>query len=175
MTQPSFVPITEADQVRPSLRLEAPRRWSANRPAEQAYPARPGGRGRGTPGPDQGYALHLARRFEGRLVLGAGEHVEDVLTGCALLASRRAASFGRAPTVYDVQAALAMWGFLGDRVDARLAESRRLAFSGIGHDYASQRALVDRVPEAVLRMPPGDLPAWVAAGGWTQLVDAAPA
>lgn len=169
MTQPSFVPIGESDQMRPSLRLEPPRRWQADRAAEQAYPARPGGRGRGAPGPDQGYALRLARRFESRLHLGAGEHAADAIVGCALLASRRSALFGRAPSVYDVEAAFSLWGFLTD-VPADLLDVRRMAFSAVSHDYQVQRRLVDRVPEAVLRQPAAVLARRVAAGAWRELV-----
>ena len=34
MTQPSFVPIVEADQVRPALRLSTPGPWTPSRVAE---------------------------------------------------------------------------------------------------------------------------------------------
>lgn len=174
MTQPSFVPIAEPDQVRPALRLQAPRPWAPDRPAEQRYPARTGGRGRGTPGPDQGYALRLARRFEDRLRLADGESAEDAVVGCALLAARRSALLGRAPTVFDVEAALALWGLTGDAPDELVAVRRR-TFSAVTHDYRVQRALVDRVPEAVLRRPPADLAARVAAGEWRDLVGEPPA
>src|SRR6185437_2666680 len=99
MTQPSFVPITEADQVRPSLRLEVPGRWTTDRPAELRIPAQPAGPSMGTPGPDQGFALRLARRFEDRLQLVAGEDAHDIVVGVALVGSRRSALFGRAPSV----------------------------------------------------------------------------
>lgn len=170
MTQPSFVPIAEADQVRPALRLEQPRQWVADRPADVRFPARPGGRQFGSPGPDQGYALRLARRFEGRLQLRPGESSEDVLVGASLLASRRSALFGRAPTIHDVATALSLWGFLGDSPPEGLVERRRLAFSAAAHDYATQRALVDRVPEAAIRLRADDAAAKVAAGEWSELV-----
>lgn len=151
MTQPSFVPISEADQVRPALRLEAPRSWVGDRPAELRLPLRPGGRRVGTPGPDQGYALRLARRFADRVHLAAGESEEDVLVGVALVASRRSALFGRAPTVHDVEAALALFSFLDESSPADVLERRRRAFSGAAHDYGVQRDLVDGVSEAALR------------------------
>ena len=157
MTQPSFVPITEADQMRPALRLEDPRPWVQDRPAELRFPVRPGGRTRGAPGPDQGYALRLARRFADRLRLRQGEAEEDAVVGTAMLASRRAALYGRAPTVYDVEAALALWGFLDDDPPQGLLEARRLAFSSAAHEYPVQRAVADRVPEAVLRLPASDI------------------
>jgi hypothetical protein len=154
MTQPSFVPITGADQVRPALRLHVPGHWTADRPAEARMPSRPSGRSMGTPGPDQGYALGLAHRFADRLRLAEGESAEDVLVGVALVASRRAGMFGRAPCVHDVAAALGLWGFLSDPSPGSVEERRR-AFLGAAHDYAVQRALVDGVSEEALRSPPG--------------------
>lgn len=169
MTQPSFVPITEADQVRPALLLQAPRPWVADRPAELRFPVRPGGRSRGAPGPDQGYALRLARRFADRLRLRPGESEEDAVVGTALLASRRAALFGRAPTVHDVETALELWRFLDDHPPAGLVEARRLAFSSAAREYPVQRALVDRVSEAVIRLPASEISArhddWAALVG----------
>lgn len=169
MTQPSYVPIGEADQVRPALRLEQPRPWVANRPADLRFPVRPGGPNLGSPGPDQGFALRLARRFESQLHLTEGESVEDVLVGCALIAARRSALYGRAPTVHDLTLAFDVWGF---RVDAPgdLVALRREAFSSAGHDYGVQRDLVDRVPEATLRLQADDVAARVAAGEWGELV-----
>lgn len=172
MTQPSFVPISEADQVRPSLRLEAPRRWVQDRPAEQRFPVRPGGPRLGSPGPDQGFALRLARRFEERLRLTDRESTEDVVVGVALLASRRASLFGRAPTVHDVETALRIWGCLEGDPPGALVDARRAAFSGAAHDYVVQRDLVDRVTDAAIRLGADEAGALVAAGEWATLVGA---
>ena len=60
MTQPTFVPITEADQVRPARHLHVPEAWTASRPAELRTPTALQGTQRGTPGPDAGFALRLA-------------------------------------------------------------------------------------------------------------------
>ena len=114
MTQPTFVPIAEADQVRPARHLHVPGPWTASRPAEVTVPLGLRGRGVGTPGPDSGFALRLARRAEHELKLDQGESEQDVLLGVALIAAKRAALFGRAPSVYDVQFALGLWGFLAD-------------------------------------------------------------
>jgi hypothetical protein len=153
MTQPTFVPIAEADQVRPARHLHVPGPWTASRPAEVVGPVRRRGRAMGTPGPDSGFALRLARRFEHELKLTEGESEHDVLVGAALVGATRAALFGRAPSIYDVQFALGLWGFLGDAPPAVVA-SRRAAFSSISHDYVAQRQLVDSVPEEVLRLSP---------------------
>jgi|HubBroStandDraft_6_1064221.scaffolds.fasta_scaffold503445_2 hypothetical protein len=153
MTQPSFVPITEADQVRPSLRLEVPGAWTTDRPAELRIPIRPAGPSMGTPGSDQGFALRLARRFEDRLRLAPDESPEDVVVGVALVAAKRSGLLGRAPSVYDVRAALNLWEFLDD-APADVVDTRRTAFRSVAHDYVVQRALVDSVPEESLRPTP---------------------
>jgi hypothetical protein len=155
MTQPTFVPIAEADQVRPARHLHVPGPWTTSRPAEVRTPAVRRGRNVGTPGPDSGFALRLAKRFEHELKLGEGESGHDVLLGVALVAAKRSALFGRAPSVYDVRFALDLWDFLGD-APAALRATRKEAFSGVSHDYAVQRALVDGVPEETLRLPPED-------------------
>jgi hypothetical protein len=153
MTQPTFVPIAEADQVRPARHMHVPGSWTASRPAELTVPEHPRGRSMGTPGPDSGFALRLAHRFEHELKLEEGETAHDVALGVALLASKRAAVFGRAPSVYDVRFALNVWGFLDD-APAELKVSRRAAFSSISHDYVALRSLVDSIDEDVLRLTP---------------------
>ena len=87
--------------------------------------------------------------------LGEGESEHDVLLGVALIASKRAALFGRAPCIYDVQLALNLWGFLDD-APPELQARRRAAFSSVAHDYVAQRALVDSVPEETLRLSPDE-------------------
>ena len=137
MTQPTFVPIAEADQVRPARHMHVPGSWTTSRPAELVVPAVRRGRGVGTPGPDSGFALRLANRFahELKLVEGESEH--------------------------DVRFALNLWGFLDQVPGDRVAE-RRAAFSSIAHDYVAQRRLVDAVPEETLRLSPEDA---LAKGG----------
>ncbi|MGH9086616.1 MAG: hypothetical protein ACRDYZ_00620 [Acidimicrobiales bacterium] len=166
MTQPSFVPIADADQVRPARQLEVPSGWTANRPAELAWPARPGGRSKGQPGPDQGYALRLARRYEERLRLVEGESVEDVLVGCALVAARRAGLFGRAPSAPDLDVAFAVWSFLDPAPQPEVVVARRRAFPSAAHDYVVQRAVVDAVPEELLRGTADEVTAQLVARAW---------
>jgi hypothetical protein len=153
MTQPTFVPIAEADQVRPARHLHVPGPWTASRPAEAVGAVRLRGRSIGTPGPDQGFALRLARRFEHELQLGEGESEHDALIGVALIASKRAALFGRAPSIYDVQLALSLWGLL-EAVPPELQARRHAAFSSVAHDYVAQRRLADAVPDEMLRLNP---------------------
>jgi hypothetical protein len=109
----------------------------------------------GTPGPDAGFALRLVRRFAPELKLTEGEEEHDVLVGAALIAARRAALYGRAPSIYDLQVALALWGFLVE-APADLVAARRRAFASVSHDYVAQRALVDAVSEESLRLTPAE-------------------
>jgi hypothetical protein len=155
MTQPTFVPIAEADQVRPARHMHVPGSWTTSRPAEIVVPEHQRERMTGTPGPDSGFAMRLSRRFEHELKLGEGESEEDVLLGVALVGSKRAALFGRAPSVYDVRFGLNVWGFLDD-APSELRAQRRAAFSSISHDYVAQRRLVDSVGEDTLRLTPED-------------------
>ncbi len=156
VTQPSFVPIVEADQVRQAYRLEVPNIWTQSRPSELRGTSLPKGRQLGRPGPDQGFALKLARRFEDRLVLMAGESAEDAIAGCTAVAMRRCAKFGRAPSVYDLTFAFTLWGFLGG-APADLVEVRGPLFRSAAHHYKAQRLIADSVSEETLRLTPEDV------------------
>jgi hypothetical protein len=169
VTQPSFVPIVEADQVRPSYRLQVPGIWTQSRPSELRGTSQPPGRQLGSPGPDQGFALKLARRFEERLVLAEGESSEDVLVGCTAVAMRRCASFGRAPAVYDLTFGFTIWGFLGEAPDD-LTEARGPLFRSAGHHYSAQRAIADAVVEEALRLSPEAVALRISAGTWRDLL-----
>jgi hypothetical protein len=163
MTQPTFVPISEADQVRPALHLDVPEAWTTDRPAELRTPIAYQGKSVGTPGTDAGFAQRLARRFADDLKLSEGEEEHDALSGVALIAARRAAGYGRAPSIYDVQLALALWGFLVD-APPELIAARHRAFASVSHDYVTQRALADSIPEASLRLSPAEAQARLQAG-----------
>jgi hypothetical protein len=169
MTQPSFVPIVEADQVRPAYRLGTPRQWRQGRPAELTSPAQPRGPEFGTPGPDQGYVLLLAEQlFASRVEVADGESPEDALTGTAAVAAARAALFGRAPVAKDLEHALTLFGYLGGAPDDLVAWRRPL-FRGVSHHYRERRELVGRVPESTLRLTPEAVRQ--QSGDWRQLVD----
>ena len=153
MTQPSFVPVVEADQVRRAYQLRVPLIWTSSRPSELRGTRAPSGSSLGTPGPDQGFALKLARRFEDRLVLGAGEHAEDAISGCTAVAIRRAALFGRAPVIHDLTLSFTLWGFL-DGAPSDLKTVREPLFRSAAHHYRVQRTIADAVSEATLRLTP---------------------
>ncbi len=169
MTQPAYVPITRADEVRPTEWLRTPATWTPDRPAELRGRVAVGGRHRGVPGPDQGYALKLARRFEDRLVLGESEHTEDAVAGCLGVSLRRAALFGRAPVLADLEHAFTLWGFLGGAPSA-LVEYRRPLFRSAAHHYWEQRDIAERVREATLRLTPPEIASRLSE--WHSLLDA---
>ncbi len=151
MGAPEHVPNDLAAQPRRGLALPPARRWRADRPGEVG-PRQPEGRRLGSPGPDQGFALGLAARFEDRLVLTAGESAHDAAAGCVGVGLRRASVFGRAPVVHDLTVAFTIWGFLGEAPE-ELVALRRPLFEAVGHHYEDQRAIVDGVPETTLRLP----------------------
>ncbi len=157
MAQPSYVPIPEADQVRVAHRLKVPAWWTPERPADLRGPKRPNGRGFGKPGPDQGFALRVARSFEDRLHLSGAERTSDVVLGTALLATRRAGAAGRAPSAPDIRWALELWAFCDPHPPQDLLQARAAAFSSLAHDYVAQRDLVDRVPEEALNLTPEEV------------------
>ncbi|HEX5585684.1 MAG TPA: hypothetical protein VFZ17_00100 [Acidimicrobiia bacterium] len=136
----------------PGVRLPAARAWVADR-AGDLPTGQPEGALFGRPGPNIGYAVALAHRLGDRLDLGAHESSDDVLAIVAELAMKRAASFGRAPVITDVEVAATLLGYQGE-VDPAFVAWRVEAVHGVSHEYGARRALVDGIPDAVLRMPP---------------------
>ena len=157
MTQPSYVPIVEADQVRPAYRAHPPRDWRADRPADRRGGPSPRRAEFGTPGPDQGYALLLAdRMFAERVQTADGESVADALHGAAEVGAARAAQFGRAPIAKDVEHGLVLFGFLGS-APSDLVAWRVPRFRSVAHHAHARRQLVDMVPDSTLRLTPDEI------------------
>jgi hypothetical protein len=152
---PEHVPV---DRTRYLRTYESPPRragsWIPSRPGELAD-GQPHGELLGNHGPDQGYVLVLAHRFEGKLQLTPGEHERDALAGAVGVALKRASLFGRAPVVHDLTVALTIWGFLG-AAPADLVAVRKRLFEEVAHPhhYLEQRLIADVVPDEVLRMSP---------------------
>ena len=136
----------------PGVKMPAARGWFANRPGDLTG-GQPTGELLGRPGPNVGYALTLAERVRDRLALAPHESADDAVAVVAELAMKRAASFGRAPVMADVDAALALLGYRGE-APADFVEWRATAVHDAAEDYARRRAIVDAVPDAVLRTPP---------------------
>jgi hypothetical protein len=172
MTQPKFAPIQIEDQVRDAYRLRTPEPWAPDRPADFRPGPVPSGRGFGTAGPDQGYALLLVRQLEERLSLAVGESMEDAVAGCVAIAMRRAAVFGRAPVLPDLQLAFTLAGYLGDP-PLDLVSWRVARFAGVAHDGWSERELANAVPESTLRLTPARVAERLSE--WRSLIGAGPA
>ncbi|HYD08765.1 MAG TPA: hypothetical protein VEA78_01575 [Acidimicrobiales bacterium] len=169
MAAPEYVPNNLAQQPRRGLALPPARKWAADRPGELGA-RQPRDAALGDPGPDQGYALLLARRFSDRLVVEAGESAEDAIKGCLGVALKRASLFGRAPTIHDLEIAFRIWGFLGS-APAELVALRKPLFTSVAnaHHYKEQRAIADLVPEATLRLLHTDVAARFP-GEWSALL-----
>jgi hypothetical protein len=151
VTQPDYVPIAAPDRIRPIDRLPVPRSWRSTRPGEVLDPVPPQGRSFGSTGPDLGYGLKLARLLVPKVKMTEGELVADAVAGCFAVGAKRAAMFGRAPVIFDMELAFALWGFL-DGAPADLIAFRKPLFMGAAHEYWEQRQIVDRVKESTLRM-----------------------
>ncbi len=136
----------------PGVRMPAAKSWRADRPGDLEA-GQPTGTLLGRPGPNVGYALTLAERMRDRLSLGAHESADDALAVVGELAMKRSAAFGRAPIMTDIDIASALLGYKGE-VDPAFVQWRTRAVHGAQHEYEARRAIVDAVPDAVLRMPP---------------------
>jgi len=136
----------------PGVHLPAAVAWRAERPGDLVA-GQPEGSRLGRPGPNVGYAVSLAARLRDRITVSAHESTGDALAVIAELGMKRAASYGRAPTMHDVDIAATLLGYQGD-VDTSFSAWRATIVHGADHDYDVRRALVDAVSDAVLRMPP---------------------
>jgi hypothetical protein len=151
-----YVPSEIGDRPRqqqnlpPGLALPPARDWRADRPGDlSAQPA--DGALMGRPGPNVGYAYTLAARARSRLRLSTHEHADDVIAVIAEIAGKRAALFGRAPVIGDIDVAVELLGYDGTADDSFVELRARLTHDA-AHDYTRRRELVDAVPEELLRL-----------------------
>jgi hypothetical protein len=149
----------------PGIGLPPATDWRPDRPGDLG-PSQPEGALLGRPGPNVGYAYTLAQRAKDRLRLGPYEHADDVVAVIAEIAGKRAARFGRAPVIGDIDAAIALLGYDGTASEDFVKVRSGLVHEA-GHSYRRRRALVDAVPDSLLRSPtaqaPGDVVAWRAS------------
>ena len=150
MAAPEHVPVDGNQPVRgyesPPRRAES---WRPNRPGEVIEGGQPRGERLGNQGPDQGYMLSLARRFEGTLMLTPGEHEKDALAGSVAIALKRASLYGRAPVVHDLTIAFTIWGFYDPSPPSELLDLRGKMFEGlrlVEHHYAEAQKSSTRSP-----------------------------
>ena len=172
MAAPEYVPVKPMDDVRT---YESPPRrpdpWLARRPGDLPD-GQPTGPSLGWPGPDQGYALVLARLLHDRLRLAKGEHLVDVVEGGVAIALKRSSLLGRAPVIHDLTIAFTIWGFLDKDPPPDLVDLRRKAFDELALPlhYAEQRRLVASVSEDVLRRSPAQVEE-AYRGDWRSQID----
>ena len=161
MTQPTFVPIAEADQVRPARHLHVPgdvdhgppgrARGADHAPGRQHRDARARLGLRAAPGPPvRATSSSWARASPSTMCCSASPSSPP--SGPPSSAGRRASTTSSSPSTC---------GASSIDVPAGEQETRRAQFSSISHDYVAQRALVDSVPEETLRLSPDE----VRAGG----------
>ena len=98
-----------------------------------SVPASPTARCSAGPGPNVGYAYTLAQRAKDRLRLGPSEHADDAIAVIAEIAGKRAAQFGRAPVIGDVDLAIALLGYDGSASEA-FVKARSALVHEAGHD-----------------------------------------
>jgi hypothetical protein len=142
----------QEQNVAPGVHLPAARPWRADRPGD-LHGGQPHGELLGMPGPNIGYALTLAARARDRLTLAPHEHAADAVAVVGEVAMERAASYGRAPVMTDVEGAALLLGYQGG-VDADFAAWRTVAVAGAAHEYPRRRAICDAVDLDALRLQP---------------------
>ena len=135
-----------------------PDAWTQDRPGDFRG-RQPNGPQLGFQGPDQGYALVLARRLRPHLVLSDNENADDAVAGCTAIGLRRASLFGRAPVIHDLRTGFTIWGFLDTAPPAELVALRVERFEGAGdpHHYDVVRAIADSIPDSTLRLRPDEV------------------
>lgn len=169
VSQPQNVPTKPVATQHYASPPRRDRTWNADRPGDVFVDGQPHGELLGSQGPDQGFAIKLARSFEDQLELTSKEHANDVIAGCVAVALKRASAFGRAPTVHDVRCAFSIFGYL-EPADPDLVELRHKLFEEVAHPnhYAERRAIVDAVPTAFLRQPHATI--LVEAADWRSVL-----
>ncbi len=148
----------------PGVALPPANDWRSDRPGDLG-PDQPGGALFGRPGPNVGYAYTLAQRARDRLRLGPHEHAEDAVAVIAEVAGKRAARFGRAPVIGDIDCAIAVLGYDGTGSE-EFVKARSALGHEASHEYRRRRAFVDAVPDTLLhdKSPSGaDIDAWRAS------------
>jgi hypothetical protein len=161
-----FVPATLDEEPRqepnlaPGSHMPASGSWRADRPGDLGA-LQPKGSLLGSPGPNVGYALTLANRARERLRLEPFESADDATEVIAAVAMKRAATFGRAPTVTDIDFAMELLGYLGDAPED-VKTWRPDVVREAAHDYVVRRAVVDTVSTGLLRLPISELPEHLA-------------
>jgi hypothetical protein len=145
----------QKQNLAPGVSYPPARPWRAGRPGELGV-GQPRGPLFGAPGPDIGYALTLVERARDRVALAPHEHWADAAAVIGEVAMKRAASFGRAPVMDDVECARLALGYQGG-CEPDFAKWRVLAVAGAHESYPRRRAICDAIDLDTLRRPPREL------------------
>ncbi len=137
----------------PGVHLPAAVGWRADRPGDLVA-GQPTGDLLGRPGPNVGYAVTLANRLRDKVTLGAAR-VDGRRPGGDLRGGDEAGGVVRTRADHGRRRDRART-CSATRVTSSptFAEWRTAVLHGADHEYDVRRALVDAVPDAVLRMPP---------------------
>ena len=144
----------------PGVALPPAEQWTPDRPGDLG-PAQPQGEVLGNPGPNVGYAYNLVERVKDEFALGPHEYAGDAAAVVAEIAGKRAASYGRAPVMPDIRRAMKILGYDGSATDD-FTTARTRAVQEAAHEYPKRRAIVDSVPDELLRTNDGDVAGWRA-------------
>jgi hypothetical protein len=161
-----YVPVTLDEEPRqepnlaPGSHMPPSGSWKADRPGDLGA-LQPKGPFLGSPGPNVGYALTLVNRAKDRFKLEAHESSADAASVVAEIAMKRASTFGRGPTVNDVDFAMELLGYRGD-APADVRAWRPDVIREAAHDYSVRRAVVDNVSSGLLRLSITELPEHLA-------------
>lgn len=166
VTQPDYVPVAVGSRLRETDELATPQSWITDRPAELSAmtgSAVEQGKFLGTPGPDSGYALKLARIAIEKIGAGHTEHTGDMVVVISAVAIKRAALYSRAPVIHDVNFAMRLFGYVGE-IPSDLKSVRHSLIAGAAHDYFKVRHITETIPVSVLELDLAevDSSAWLA-------------
>lgn len=121
----------------------------------------------GNAGPNIGYALKLAsQKIHGYFLLES-EHEHDVKVLLSEIAMRRAANFGRAPIVQDLDFAAHLLGYDKESKSGEDKWRPRLVH-GCGHDEHKRRRIVNSVPDEIIKHK-DEVSEGMISGWWEKL------
>ncbi len=155
MTQPPYVPVSKGSSLRKFDSLSLPKSWKLNRPAELSvnrHSAVEQGKQLGTPGPDSGFAMKLARVALEGVTDSSGLSAADIKAAVVAVTIARASLFSRAPVMNDVRFAIASLAIGSENLGTREVEVRNHLVRGISHDYMKARDLVGRYGVETLKL-----------------------
>ncbi len=150
MAQQPNVEITGAELPRPVPHPGTAVKWRADKPGLPIGPDDvPGGGYYGTIGPDHGYGMKLVNNAE---LPDDDPDLRRVLTGLVL---SRAAAWGRAPIMEDVEVALIVCGYDDDPPEW-VVERRKRWLEASPHEQRPGATAVAEVNRQTLMMKPGE-------------------